>query len=103
MAGTSDCAREICECRTYTLGNPVTGCINSKCPAAKANKYVEMGCVSPKKVVFAAIDSVSLETGEFDSTVQSRGALTSSVKRPFRSGWSKQGNAMLASMGTNSV
>jgi hypothetical protein len=39
----------------------------------------------------------------FVITRQPSGTVISSVKRALRSGWSKQGNAVLASEGTNSV
>ena len=39
----------------------------------------------------------------FEITVHASGAVRVRVKRPFRSGWSKHGNAMSASIGTKSV
>jgi hypothetical protein len=39
----------------------------------------------------------------FETTRHFSGAVTLSVKRALRSGWSKQGKAVLASEGTKSV
>ncbi len=37
------------------------------------------------------------------TAVQPLGTVSSRLNRPFRSGWSKQGNTLLASEGTSSV
>ena len=84
-------------------------------PAAKANWYVLIGSVSLKTchIIPAGGDCgspplVSSNSGSaapsvFEMTFQFCGAVNLSVKRAFRSGWSKQGNAVLASEGTKSV
>ena len=63
-----------------------------------------MGFVSAKVVRVCPPSSVSVPVGlVLEMTVQAAGAVRVSWKRAFRSGWSKQGKAISASIGTNRV
>ena len=72
-------------------------------PAAKAKRYVGNGSVGAnrRRVRWLAVSraiSAPLASASHDAGISS-----ASVKRAFRSGWSKQGNARRARAGTNRV
>src|SRR5579864_7371178 len=100
-SGASACARSNFDWRTYSSGTPGDVASFRNGPAANANKYVLIGSVSANRVrLCPAPASETLATAEFEITVQPSGAFSSKVNRPFKSGSSKHGKAMLASMGT---
>ncbi len=72
-------------------------------PAAKAKRYVLMGSVSGKCQKLFVPFRVTVSALVFDMTVQAVSVKTFSWNRAFKSGWSKQGKAVLASDGTKSV
>src|SRR5581483_774952 len=105
-SGASACAFSNFDLRTYSPGKPGVSWTFLNGPAAKAKRYVLIGLVSSNSVRLAPLNpDTALETvpDVLEITLQSTGESTVSLNFPFKSGWSKHGNAMSASIGTNSV
>ena len=61
-----------------------------------------IGSVARNATRFVVSPAVVWMAGAFDTASHARGTSSASVKRALRSGWSKQGNTVLASDGTKS-
>src|SRR6266852_3999383 len=103
-SGASVRARASCDLRTNRRVAPRLSVSSANGPAAKAKRYVLIGGVAANRNRRRLFETYSVAAiGAFSTAVHARGRTSSRLKRAFRSGWSKQGKALLAAEGTKSV